>query len=280
MHNVGRITAWVALLPYIEQGNMFDRIQAGDPTANPPIGRGGPRGDHNWVVWNTPPAVLRCPSEVNGLKAPRGNNYVVCAGDQVANVNTRTDTRGVFGRTIWRRLAEITDGTSNTIALSEVIIHVPVGAGGQFGSTATANEARITLTLANLVPGLVNSPAICRTVTNGKFFVAGTNVRSRRGIQWTDAPAVLSMFTTVLPPNSPSCAEAGEWGDQDSVLLPPQSNHPSGVIGAFCDGSVRFVSDTINCGNLGVTQPQTGPSMYGVWGAMGSMSGGEASALE
>lgn len=43
----------------------------------------------------------------------------------------------------------------------------------------------------------------------------------------------------------------------------------------LADGSVRFISDTIDTGNLMVQQPDDGASMYGVWGALGSKAGGE-----
>ena len=280
LHNNVRINAHVALLPYIEQGNMFNRIQAGDMTRTPdPIGPGGPRGDQNWAVWNAPPAILRCPSDAGAPRHLRNHSYVFSAGDQVANVNTITLSRGLFGRTSWRRFAEISDGTSNTIAMSEILSHGPEY-GGQTGLTSTAGQVKIGLGLANNIPGVVNSPSVCRTVSNGTHYVAGTNVRGRRGINWTDAPATLCMFTTVLPPNSPTCAEGGDHGDQDNIVLPPVSSHPNGVNGVMCDGSVRFITNNINTGNLGIRQPQDGGSVYGVWGAMGSIAGGEASPTE
>ena len=41
------------------------------------------------------------------------------------------------------------------------------------------------------------------------------------------------------------------------------------------DGSVRFVSDTIDCGDAYANAVVNGASPYGVWGAMGSAQGGE-----
>ena len=41
------------------------------------------------------------------------------------------------------------------------------------------------------------------------------------------------------------------------------------------DGSVRFISDTIDCGDSYGHAVTCGKSPYGVWGAMGSANGGE-----
>jgi hypothetical protein len=42
------------------------------------------------------------------------------------------------------------------------------------------------------------------------------------------------------------------------------------------DGSVRFISDSINTGNQALPPVTAGLSPYGVWGALGSMQGGES----
>ena len=58
------------------------------------------------------------------------------------------------------------------------------------------------------------------------------------------------------------------------------SYHTGGVNVAIGDGSVQFVSDTINwsTGTMSdtVAVVTSGPSPFGVWGAMGSINGGES----
>jgi prepilin-type processing-associated H-X9-DG protein len=156
---------------------------------------------------------------------------------------------------------------------------LPVGLGGQFGQPSTGSE-KIHQVGVNFIAGAVNSPSVCRTAANGQYVRPGLTIHGRRGICWTDAPADLNMFSTVLPPNAPACAESGEWGDHDNVVLPPNSAHPGGVNGTMCDGSVRFFTDNINTGNLGLPQNRDAPSVYGVWGALGSIAGGDAATLD
>ncbi|MCF0233890.1 MAG: DUF1559 domain-containing protein [Thermoguttaceae bacterium] len=78
------------------------------------------------------------------------------------------------------------------------------------------------------------------------------------------------MFHAVLPPNSPMCTAF-----LSVFLLPPTSYHSGGVNAAMADGSVRFISDTIDCGDTTAFRPASGKSPYGVFGAMGTPSGGE-----
>ncbi|MBQ8285078.1 MAG: DUF1559 domain-containing protein, partial [Thermoguttaceae bacterium] len=54
-------------------------------------------------------------------------------------------------------------------------------------------------------------------------------------------------------------------------------NHSGGVNAAMLDGSVRFVSETIDCGSY-LTEKQNharAKSLFGVWGALGAPAGGE-----
>jgi prepilin-type N-terminal cleavage/methylation domain-containing protein len=286
-----RISPFVQLLPYLEQKNMHDRIQAGDPADPINFPPGGPRGDASWAVWNTPPPVFRCPSDPGAItkgNSDKGHNYILCVGDQVNFVNTSTNNRGMFTRLSCRRFAEVTDGTSNTLLMSETCCNVPTGNGGQSGF-ASGGNVKIHMAYARIGADPTNSPQVCRTVVNGRNYTAGTILHGRRAINWTDSPACLITFNTVLPPNGPSCADtsSGDFGDQERAVLTPTSYHPGGVVAVMTDGSVRFFSDNINCGNLGAAQPALdantpfgGASNYGVWGALGSISGGDTATLD
>lgn len=64
---------------------------------------------------------------------------------------------------------------------------------------------------------------------------------------------------------------ANTWG----LLIPPSSRHAGGVNAGRADGSVSFITNSIDAGNLSMTETLSGQSPYGVWGALGSKSGGE-----
>jgi prepilin-type processing-associated H-X9-DG protein len=67
------------------------------------------------------------------------------------------------------------------------------------------------------------------------------------------------------------------------------SFHTGGANVVFADGSVHFLSETVNCetaGTLGLNHPahdesviSAGQSPYGIIGALGSTNGGESAAL-
>jgi len=107
------------------------------------------------------------------------------------------------------------------------------------------------------------------------------------GTRWGDAHSAYSCVHPMLQPNSPSC---GAGNAEDWVMMSASSNHTGGVNVAMGDGSVQFISDTVNAGDPTVsplvpkqlvsdaTRPQdySGPSLYGVWGSLSSAAGGES----
>lgn len=284
-NNKERLSGFIGLLPFIEQGPMYERIMAGDPSAP---NTQGPAAWMGWRPWNVSPGMVRCPSDPQATPGNRRNSYLFSMGDQVYNLR---DTpvggaragrwlRGPFGRRVATRFGEITDGLSNTILMSEGLVNQPTPS-PKNGITVGPLEVEYVLGMAIAVSGTLDAPATCRTVTDGRFFAAGTRVTGRRGESWTDGQPMYVAFNTVLPPNGPSCADDnGAFGDAVHMVLPPASRHTGGVNAVMGDGSVRFVSDGIDTGNLGLRQGSGGQSHYGVWGALGSKAGGEVGAAQ
>ncbi|MBQ3822503.1 MAG: DUF1559 domain-containing protein, partial [Thermoguttaceae bacterium] len=100
-------------------------------------------------------------------------------------------------------------------------------------------------------------------------------------------------FQTILPPNSPSARNYSSGNGQAGWgygICSAQSNHSGGVNAAMVDGSVRFISDTIDCGDMDADvngsayatmsashgKEFAGKSPFGVWGALGTIDGGES----
>ena len=88
-----------------------------------------------------------------------------------------------------------------------------------------------------------------------------------------------------MPPNSATC----EFGTSSSATARSSmrgyysatSYHPGGINILRADASMFFVTDTIDCGNqnyTGDTEPE-GSSPFGVWGALGSIDGGESGSI-
>lgn len=268
MHNGYRRSGWMSLLPYFEQGAIWDQIKAGDATTAPE----GPRGWYYWGPWDNAPATILCPSDgatpVGSSEIRQLHNYAFCIGDQIAGIRDDQTVRGIFSRQQCTKIADILDGTSNTIMMSERLK-------AQFSGTAAAQQYEHTQGAAYGVGGVTGAPNVCFTVTDGKYFLNGTPVRGEFGARWADGQPENIAFNTVIGPNGPACGDDPDGNDMVNMVIPPASRHPGGANCLLADGSVRFVSETIDTGNLGTSQPNNGPSRYGVWGALGSKDAGE-----
>ena len=205
------------------------------------------------------------------------NNHPDFEGTAAAKV----EKRGAFFPYYWKSFGAITDGSSNTIGLSE-IVGCERGGSGTGGNQVLGGVA--------WVPAIYNGtlnlsyPAPCmgvRSPTNRKVIdtVVHAIVDSWRGGFFTDGRSANSAFTTHLPPNSPSCTY---WNDQMSWgVFSVSSFHTGGVNALLMDGSCHFISETIDTGTL--TTPldilRRSDSPYGVWGALGTPQGGESKHL-
>jgi prepilin-type processing-associated H-X9-DG protein len=239
--------------------------------------------------WHTQPhcaAVIDtfiCPSDSEGeYSRGRGTgptSYHCNRGDYWLGWNWY-ECRGVFGtgyrggsrRTI-HSFSSIKDGSSNTMLLAECKIGMQgtKEVGIAFGTGAGAyNGAPPSLCLALVGPD---------NKFSGNVETGGWQI----GWRWADSMTPYTSFHPMLPPNGPSCGNRGE----DWAIVTAGSYHPGGCNVALVDGSVRFISETIDAGDPTMTvqqmpdwgggspQAYSGASPYGVWGALGTSYGGE-----
>jgi len=276
----------VFALPYIEQGPRSNQI-SGEPPQ---------------VAWNNTFApylgemsVLLCPSSPLSPNHPVTSNqpqrsYHLSMGTTIGTNPSSAGTSaaiidnnyfgrvdGLFGydkpgaiapscitteRVV--RMGSITDGTSNTVALSEKVT-------GNRGSRSVLGLA--TYPMAGLD---ANAAQCLATATNGLYNPGRLLSDWNMGGIWAFGHPNWAGFSTILPPNSPSCYERNNNNPSNSVgVFSVSSNHTGGVVIAIADGSVRFITQSIDCGNYGVVPNRN----YGVWGSLGTIAGGEVNFL-
>ena len=288
------------LLPFVEQTALMnvitgycEKASALNPyswdAADIPLSwSGGTMKDGKDNPFTTQVNAFLCPSDSNSETATFGNQYSGCTnyaasrGDWMIGWDwgENKNIRGVFfqGKIGGRmKLAGITDGTSNTLGFSEILC-----------SKAAGNDVMYKSTLGGAnIHGLAAANCLATRGTEGMS--NATNKWAIKGRRWADARAAYSSFHCALPPNSPSCFQDGNQSENNSCMcVSATSNHSGGVNACMMDGSVRFVSDTIDIGDIthklgypnngGEGHHWTGPTTHGVWGAMATPQGGETTA--
>jgi prepilin-type processing-associated H-X9-DG protein len=289
-HSISNVSAHISylvpLLPFVEQTAPYETFIAAldkaytNSTNAPSITE--VQIDTDYRIWGTNsvnnlfcktrPSIFVCPSDGErepALDVSAPTNYRCCRGDVWCAWNTADCQRGIFGHGAFFvcDIAGISDGTSNTILISEGII-------GPYNGVTSKNKGGLAMNVTT------KKPSDCRAKlgSNGKLTDATTNNPSF-GQRWGQGRSNWTFIFTVLPPNTLSCSSnALTGGTEDQTMTNVSSYHSGGANAALADASVRFISDTINVENTDIVAPSnySGESYYGVWGALGSRNGGEA----
>jgi prepilin-type N-terminal cleavage/methylation domain-containing protein/prepilin-type processing-associated H-X9-DG protein len=252
----------VLILPYVEGSNNYNLFNLDYDTLSDSV---------NAPARNQNISFYHCPSEQNPY--PRGSNYAANVGttcnfftnspqyagpfNQVQPVsNPASNTSYPTGTPI--PITQISDGTSNTAMFADVKIGFnPSGTdpSANYAGPPTAPwHVRYPTTWVQPADDLKPN-ASCAVSQNARYYAFTEFYRSRPGFTWA--------YTHTMPPNSTigDCGNSVGGSSSNASHVAARSYHPGGVNVGLCDGSVRFVADSID---------------FAVWQALGTRAGGEA----
>lgn len=282
--SAGNLSWYFGILPYIDGANAFNQL----PSATTGAG-------YSWtgIVNNTTPLgqIARvqvqsfvCPSESerNNLVPGLANfNYVANSGPPrhlaLPNAGTTTTSRGFISHSRMSssgpstancsgallggsnnrvRFRDITDGLSNTAAISESLVNDGRG-----------NHRDRRRNLYYTGSGMIQTQGapIGNVVRDGLAnHVNWSDWSQYKGISWLYTSSwEKHLYQHVMPPNTVSIPSYNtDWfrcSEADSAIT-PSSQHVGGVHLGMADGSVRFVSDSIDTG---------------IWWAVGTRADGD-----
>lgn len=204
--NYRRIGWMQMILPYIEQGPLFDQFQPQRQAQALPWA---------WTGRDSVIPVLSCPSDpAAGKVTSHGfhGNYVGCQGNQGMTSGNQRNMNGMFFVESRINMADIGDGTSNSIMMGEILL------------VKDANDRR------------------------GRYFITGWNTANVTFAAFlnpnSDQPDLgRSTATTGIidsPPWSPASNNTG------TARLVARSRHRGGAQFGMADGAVRFISENVD----------------------------------
>lgn len=258
------------MLPYLDQRPLYDAINFDfDPFINlqEPI---------NATVHQSKLEQFLCSADPYVGQEIR-NSYYGSIGTNFQSEARRST--GVFAYQTPYRISDVTDGLANTVAFAE-------GRAGDWRPRRFRGNGVVNAGVKNGNPGapdrltaekepdrLKENLKLC----NDAFLGVGTPPAAfsgNRGQHWTWGTEGMTLFNTIVPPNSTEyafnqcrydCTGCFLQDADHSDIVNAGSYHPGGANVLFCDGTVRFLKGSMS---------------LPTWWALGTRGGGEDTTVD
>lgn len=254
------------LLGYLEQNPIYNSINFNHPPVASTFG-----GAAANTVMITRVKTFLCPSDAKA-GVSYINSYFGSMGPTIG-YTTQSKSSGLFAMTVGHPIAGIIDGTSNTIAFSEMRVgdhnypdHYPGNGMDNVSGGALWESINVLMDAANgpNLPNLTSTLQACNAAWQANLTIS--SAYNTAGQYWAWGCPNMTLFNTVVPPSSTqypwaSCRQGcGGCGTDNSHISNASSYHPGGCNALLGDGSVRFVKSSID---------------MKTWMQLGTIAGGE-----
>src|SRR5262249_52552201 len=223
-----------------------------------------------WTTLN----VSLCPSDIDRLTVPSGhNNYCGNSGSLPIMYNDPLDSSSLSAVSTTKnagnglvmsspqsrvvRFADISDGLSNTAAVSEKVM----GIGSANASSRDSMSPPSSIVLLAEIAGQMNTPRpyflACKSL-DPRLPNTPLEVGRPPGTHWHFGHGQSSRYVHTMPPDTRSCNTHSDYNGNGAHTA--SSRHPGIVNVCMADGSVRTVKSSV---------------AIEIWWAIGSRNGGE-----
>ena len=262
--SVGTQTNWgtwsgqAMMLPYMEQNAIYNACNFSWTSWY------GTGASINATAFNTVIASFLCPSdgEAGSTKSGNINSYYGSLG--ITTDPWNANSTGIFAHFVAYGVADVTDGTSNTVCFAEALTASSLSNKMKFrgGVTPPGGSSGTNISAYNVTAGVLTDLQTCTTT-----FLAGSNpAGNNKGWRWGTGSPGIAFFNTIVTPNNNNYPWSGcrygcgGCGNDYGQYINTTSNHSGGVNVAMTDGSVRFIKNSI---------------AQNIWWAIGTRNGGE-----